>query len=177
MYHSHFCIIIYQRPYLDSIFKSRDITLPTKVRLVKAMIFPLVIARVQLQHPGNHPEGMSSVGGGWCSLWLEVRTNVYFKLQVFFYTLTKALGQRFDIFSFPHPDLLSPEIIVAIQSSCFSDSLRIGFTLYYLLLMCPILNLWLHCNSCYIPQFISYLSKSCPSILRSLSPKKASSYS
>ena len=28
---------------LDSIFKSRDITLPTKVRLVNAMIFPVVI--------------------------------------------------------------------------------------------------------------------------------------
>ena len=27
---------------LDSIFKSRDITLPTKVRLVKAMVFPIV---------------------------------------------------------------------------------------------------------------------------------------
>ena len=29
---------------LDSIFKSRDITLPTKVRLVKAMVFPVVIS-------------------------------------------------------------------------------------------------------------------------------------
>ena len=28
---------------LDSIFKSRDITLPTKVRLVKAMVFSLVM--------------------------------------------------------------------------------------------------------------------------------------
>ena len=27
---------------LDSIFESRDITLPTKVRLVKAMVFPVV---------------------------------------------------------------------------------------------------------------------------------------
>ena len=27
---------------LDSIFKSRDITLPTKVRLVKAMVLPVV---------------------------------------------------------------------------------------------------------------------------------------
>ena len=27
---------------LDSVFKSRDITLPTKVRLVKAMVFPVV---------------------------------------------------------------------------------------------------------------------------------------
>ena len=28
---------------LDSIFNSRDITLPTKVRLVKAMVFPVVM--------------------------------------------------------------------------------------------------------------------------------------
>ena len=28
---------------LDSIFKHRDITLPTKVRLVKAMVFPVVM--------------------------------------------------------------------------------------------------------------------------------------
>ena len=28
---------------LDSIFKSRDITLPTKVCLVKAMVFPMVM--------------------------------------------------------------------------------------------------------------------------------------
>ena len=30
-------------PKLDSMFKSRDITLPTKVRLVKAMVFPVVM--------------------------------------------------------------------------------------------------------------------------------------
>ena len=28
---------------LDSIFKSRDITLPTKIQLVKAMVFPVVM--------------------------------------------------------------------------------------------------------------------------------------
>ena len=28
---------------IDSIFKSRDITLPTKVHLVKAMVFPIVM--------------------------------------------------------------------------------------------------------------------------------------
>ena len=28
---------------LDSILKSRDITLPTKFRLVKAMVFPVVV--------------------------------------------------------------------------------------------------------------------------------------
>ena len=30
-------------PTIDSIFKSRDITLPTKVHLVKAMVFPVVM--------------------------------------------------------------------------------------------------------------------------------------
>ena len=33
---------------LDSIFKSRYITLPTKVRLVKAMVFPVVILDVRV---------------------------------------------------------------------------------------------------------------------------------
>ena len=32
---------------LDSIFKSRDITLPTKVRLVKPMVFPVVMYRCE----------------------------------------------------------------------------------------------------------------------------------
>ena len=56
--------------------------------------------------------------------------HVYFKLQVLFYTLTKALGQRFDIFSFPHPDLLSPEVIVALQTEFLPQhSLRIALLL------------------------------------------------
>ena len=33
---------------LDSILKSRDITLPTKVRLVKAMVFPVVSMDVRV---------------------------------------------------------------------------------------------------------------------------------
>ena len=32
---------------LDSIFKSRDVTLPTKVHLVKAMVFPVVMYRCE----------------------------------------------------------------------------------------------------------------------------------
>ena len=34
---------------LDSVFKSRDITLPTKVRLVKDMVFPVVMYVCQSQ--------------------------------------------------------------------------------------------------------------------------------
>ena len=35
---------------LDSILKRRDITLPTKVRIVKAMVFPVVMCRCELNH-------------------------------------------------------------------------------------------------------------------------------
>ena len=38
---------------LDSIFKSRDITLPTKVHLVKAMVFPVVMYGCELDHNKN----------------------------------------------------------------------------------------------------------------------------
>ena len=39
------CILLKRKVMtnLDSILKSRDITLPTKVRLVKAMVFPVVM--------------------------------------------------------------------------------------------------------------------------------------
>ena len=33
---------------LDSILKSRDITLPTKVRVVRAMVFPVVVYRSEV---------------------------------------------------------------------------------------------------------------------------------
>ena len=35
---------------LDSIFKSRDITLSTKVRLIKAMVFPVVMYGCELDY-------------------------------------------------------------------------------------------------------------------------------
>ena len=35
---------------LDSVFKSGDITLPTKVRLVKAMVFPVVMYGCELDY-------------------------------------------------------------------------------------------------------------------------------
>ena len=38
---------------LDSIFKSRDITLPTKVHLVKAMVFPVVMYGCESGTIGN----------------------------------------------------------------------------------------------------------------------------
>ena len=38
---------------LDSVFKNRDITLPTKVRLVKAMVFPVVMYECELDCEEN----------------------------------------------------------------------------------------------------------------------------
>ena len=44
---------------LDSIFKSRDITLPTKVHLVKAMVFPVVMYGFE--------SWSIKKAGGWCT--------------------------------------------------------------------------------------------------------------
>ena len=43
------CLLLGRKvmPNLDSILKSRDITLPTKVHLVKAMVFPVVMYRCE----------------------------------------------------------------------------------------------------------------------------------
>ena len=53
---------------LDNILKTRDITLPTKVRLVKAMVFPVVMyGCVEKQwHPTpNSCLENTSDGGAW----------------------------------------------------------------------------------------------------------------
>ena len=44
------CLLLRRKvmTYLDSILKSRDITLPTKVHLVKAMVFPVVIYGLEI---------------------------------------------------------------------------------------------------------------------------------
>ena len=52
--------------YLDSIFKSRDITLPTKVHLVKAMVFPVVMYGCEswtIKKPERRRIGASEL---WC---------------------------------------------------------------------------------------------------------------
>ena len=38
---------------LDSILKSRDVTLPTMVRLVKAVVFPVVMYGCELDYKGS----------------------------------------------------------------------------------------------------------------------------
>ena len=49
---------------LDSILKSRDITLPTKVRLVKALVFPVVI--------GSSVHGISqAIVLGWIAIFFS----------------------------------------------------------------------------------------------------------
>ena len=98
------------------------------------------------------------------SLTHSTELHVYFKLQVLFYTLTKALGQRFDIFSFPHPDLLSPETTVVLQTEfLFSDSLRIGFTIIYFLLCVLYLTCdYIVTHATFLSLFLIFLNPVCP---------------
>ena len=82
----------------------------------------------------------------------------------FSFILFKSIRSEVWHFQFPLTQIyyVYKSLLLFKQSSCFSDSLGISLIIYNLPpLMCPIVNLWLHCNSCYIPQFTTYLLKSC----------------
>ena len=51
---------------LDSIFKSRDITLPTKVHLVKAMVFPVVMYGCEIWTVKKAERGIIDAFELWC---------------------------------------------------------------------------------------------------------------
>ena len=66
---------------LDNILKSRDITLPTKVHLVKAMVFPGVIHKCESWTIKKAEHRRIDASGLWCwrrllrVLWTERRSN------------------------------------------------------------------------------------------------------
>ena len=106
--------------------------------------------------------------GEWCRQMRQplsfLGLPVYFKLKSLFYTFTKNIRPEVWHFQFPLSQIyyLHKSLLLFKESSCFSDSLGISLIIYYLPpLKCPIVNLWLHYNSCYILQFTTYLPKSC----------------
>ena len=64
---------------------------------------------------------------------------IYFKLKILFYTFTKALGQRFDIFSSPWP-----RFFVSINHRCPSKGVPASAIF---LSTSSHVSLWIHCNS------------------------------
>ena len=67
---------------LDSILKSRDITLPTKVHLVKAMVFPVVIHGCEnwTIKKAKHIRSHHFMGNRWANSGYSVRLY-FFGLQ------------------------------------------------------------------------------------------------
>jgi hypothetical protein len=119
-------------------------------------------AGVQLQQPGLQPEEMNGVSNEAASQfsWTACLFQAYDSLLYFYKNIRPEVWH----FQFPLSQIyyLHKSLLLFKQSSCFSDSLGISLIIYYLLpLMCPVVNLWLHCSSCYIPQFTTYLPKSC----------------
>ena len=60
---------------LDSIFKSRDITLPTKVSLVKAMVFPVVMYGCESQTVKKAERQRIDAFELWC--WKRLQSPLY----------------------------------------------------------------------------------------------------
>ena len=87
-------------------------------------------AGVQLQQPGIQPEGMSGVGEKLRQPLIFLGLPLYFKLMILFYTFTKAVGQRFDIFSSHGPRFifLQKSLLPLKRSSFLSDSLIYFFS-------------------------------------------------
>ena len=85
-------------------------------------VIELFPASVQLQQPGIQPEEVNGVGNEAASHF-SFGLPLYFKFKILFYTFTKTLGQRFDIFSSP-----SPRFIISINYSCSSEFLLQGFS-------------------------------------------------
>ena len=63
---------------LDSIFKSRDITLPTKVRLVKAMVFPVVMYGCESWTVKKADHRRIDAFQLWC-FWKTLASPLYFQ--------------------------------------------------------------------------------------------------
>ena len=121
-------------------------------------------ARVQLQQPGIQPEEIDGVSERNETAsqfsWTACLFQAYDSLLYFY----KSIRSEVWYFQLPLTQIyyIHKSLLLFKQSSCFSDSLGISLIIYYLPpLLCPIVNLWLHCNSCYIPQFTTYLPKSC----------------
>ena len=68
---------------LDSIFKNRDITLPTKVHLVKAMGFPVVMYRCESWTVKKAERRRTDAFELWC--WRILFFFFYFLNQRYFY--------------------------------------------------------------------------------------------
>ena len=49
---------------LDSVLKSRDITFPTKIHIIKAMVFPVVTYRCEKRRLSTEELVLSSCGAG-----------------------------------------------------------------------------------------------------------------
>ena len=84
------CLLLGRKPTtnLDSILKSRDITLPTKVHLVKAMVFPVVRYGCESwpMKKGEHQRINASKLGTWRRLlrapWTTRRSNQSILMQI-----------------------------------------------------------------------------------------------
>ena len=100
---------------LDSILKNRDITLPTKVRLVKAMVFPVVMYGWRRQW---HPTpvllpGKSMDGGAWWAVvhgvaksWTQLSD---FPFTFYFHALEKEMATHSSVLAWRIPGTGKPD--------------------------------------------------------------------
>ena len=93
---------------LDSILKSRDITLPTKVHLVKAMVFPVVMCGCENWTITKAESQRIGAFELWCwrrllrVLWTARRSNQYILKEISLEYLLEGLMLRLKLQHFGH---------------------------------------------------------------------------
>ena len=100
---------------LDSIFKSRDITLPTKVHLVKAMVFPVVMYRCKSWTIKKAEHWRTDAFELWCWRWL---LRVPWTARKSNQSILKEISPEYSL------EVLKPKLQYFGLLMCRSDSLE-----------------------------------------------------
>ena len=114
-------------------------------------------AGVQLQRPGDQPEGMSGVSGKWCSLWLQLQgTTCLFQASGSLLYFFKSIRSEVWHFQFP-----LTQIIVSLlpfkQSSCFRILPELCFTCDYI-----VTHAYVWAAYHILSLFLIFLNPACP---------------
>ena len=79
--------------YLDNVLKSRDITLSTKVHIVKAMVFPVIMCRCEL----DHKEGWVSKNWYFQTVVLKETLESHFECKEIKSIILKEINLEFSL--------------------------------------------------------------------------------
>ena len=121
----------------------------------------ILIVRVQLQQPGNQPEGVSGVGGRWRSLWLIVWNYMFISS---FYTWPKHYIRGLTFLVFPTQIYCLQKSLLPYRvpvSAILSESALLSI-IYFLLCVLYLTCDYIVTHATFLSLFLIFLNPVCP---------------